>query len=204
MKFLPIEINNKKVHAGFGKRFGSAVVDVLVLIPIFAAFDLIKSSSLSTAMISLILWPLLVYAYYIYFHYKFGATLGKMAFGIKVTLPNGEKIGLKQAFLRSSVDLVFILVTVVAEVIAISKADPEVYHKSSSMEQAEHFTLLLPVWYGAVNIASGIWSSSEFIVLLFNKRKRALHDLIAGTVVIRKEYADQGAHQEAATAAPVS
>jgi hypothetical protein len=96
------------------------------------------------------------------------------------------------------------LVTVVAEVIAISKADPEVYLKSSSMEQAEHFTPLLPVWYGAVNIASEIWFWSDFIVLIFNKRKRALHDLIAGTVVIRKEYADQGAHQEAATAAPVS
>ena len=35
-----------------------------------------------------------------------------------------------------------------------------------------------------------IWIWSEFVVLLFNRRKRAIHDFIAGTVVILKEFAE--------------
>ena len=204
MEFLPIEINNEKVYAGFGKRFGSAIVDMLVFIPFMFVFHFIESSSLLMAMVSVVLSSLLFSAYTIYFHYKFGATLGKMALGIKVTLPNGGKIGLKQALLRSSVDLAFALFMVIAQVIAISNADPEVYLNAGWMERAEYIMPLFPVWYGVVNIASQLWYWGEFIVLLFNKRKRALHDFIAGTVVIRQEYAEQGAQQDAAGAAPVS
>lgn len=34
-----------------------------------------------------------------------------------------------------------------------------------------------------------IWTWSEVVFLLFNERKRALHDLIADTVVIQKRFA---------------
>jgi len=204
MEFLPIEIENEKVYAGFGKRFGSAIVDMLVFIPFMFVFHFIQSSSLSMAMVGVVLSSILFSAYTVYFHYKFGATLGKMALGIKVTLPNGEKIGFKQAILRSSVDLAFALFMVIAQVMAISNADLEVYLNAGWIERAEYIMPLFPAWYGAVNIASQLWYWGEFIVLLFNKRKRALHDFIAGTVVIRKEYAEQGAQQEAADAAPVS
>jgi len=204
MEFLPIEIENEKVYAGFGKRFGSAIVDMLVFIPFMFVFHFIQSSSLSMAMVGVVLSSILFSAYTVYFHYKFGATLGKMALGIKVTLPNGEKIGFKQAILRSSVDLAFALFMVIAQVMAISNADLEVYLNAGWIERAEYIMPLFPAWYGAVNIASQLWYWGEFIVLLFNKRKRAPHDFIAGTVVIRKEYAEQGAQQEAADAAPVS
>ncbi|WP_339891886.1 RDD family protein, partial [Neptuniibacter pectenicola] len=192
MEFLPIEIKNEKVYAGFGKRFGSAIVDMLVFIPFMFVFHFIESSSLSMAMVGTVLSSILFSAYSVYFHYKFGATLGKMALGIKVTLPNGEKIGFKQAILRSSVDLAFALFMVIAQVMAISNADPEVYLNAGWMERAEYIMPLFPAWYGAVNIASELWYWGEFIVLLFNKRKRALHDFIAGTVVIRQEYAESG------------
>lgn len=204
MEFLPLEINNEKVYAGFWKRFGSAIVDMLVFIPFMFAFHFIESSSLSMAIVSVILSSILFSAYSVYFHYKFGATLGKMALGIKVTLPDGKRIGLKQALLRSSVDLAFALFMVIAQIIAISNADPEVYLNAGWIERTEYIIPLFPVWYGAVNIASQIWYWGEFIVLLFNKRKRALHDFIAGTVVIHQEYAEQGAQQEAADAAPAS
>ncbi|MFH3639525.1 RDD family protein, partial [Acinetobacter baumannii] len=48
--------------------------------------------------------------------------------------------------------------------------------------------LFYPAWYSIVNSASELWTWSEFIVLLFNKRKRAIHDFIAGTIVIKKQY----------------
>jgi len=47
---------------------------------------------------------------------------------------------------------------------------------------------LFPAWYSLVSTLSQVWWWSEFIVLLFNKRKRAIHDFMAGTVVIKKQY----------------
>ena len=109
-----------------------------------------------------------------------------------------------KSVLRSSVDLVLAFFMVVAQVTAISKADPEVYLNAGWTERAEYIMPMFPVWYGLVNLACQLWYWSEFIVLLFNKRKRALHDFIAGTVVICKVYAEQDAQQVAAVAASVS
>jgi uncharacterized RDD family membrane protein YckC len=38
-----------------------------------------------------------------------------------------------------------------------------------------------PAWVG---IVANIWIWSEMLVLLCNKRRRALHDMIAGTIVV--------------------
>jgi uncharacterized RDD family membrane protein YckC len=126
-------------------------------------------------------------AYTVYFHNKFGATLGKMAMGIKVTLPNGSSIGLKQAFLRSSVDIAIGIFAVIGLEIAISNVDPEQYLAASFLEKDK--MLLLPKWCDIALYSAIIWHWGEIIVLLFNKRKRALHDFIAGTVVIHKKFA---------------
>lgn len=59
------------------------------------------------------------------------------------------------------------------------------------MERFEYILPLLPAWYVLVDTVNQLWVWSEFIVLLFNKRKRAIHDFIAGTVVIKQEYREQ-------------
>jgi uncharacterized RDD family membrane protein YckC len=46
------------------------------------------------------------------------------------------------------------------------------------MEQA-------PFWTQPVGVLIQVWIWSEFITMLFNKRRRAIHDYIAGTVVVR-------------------
>ena len=48
----------------------------------------------------------------------------------------------------------------------------------------------MPSWHYHIQLFQTVWVWSEFIVLLCNKRKRALHDYIAGTVVVNKEYSD--------------
>ena len=45
---------------------------------------------------------------------------------------------------------------------------------------------MVPSWYSFATITMNIWIWSEFIVMLTNKRKRAIHDFIAGALVIRK------------------
>jgi uncharacterized RDD family membrane protein YckC len=48
-----------------------------------------------------------------------------------------------------------------------------------AIKQAE-----LSPYINEITIAIYSWTASEVVVLLFNRKKRALHDFIAGTVVV--------------------
>lgn len=200
MNFLPIEKNGNKVYAGFLKRFGAGIVDMLVFILFYFLFQYLEGISIPVAIITVLITSTLFSTYTVYFHYRFGATLGKLAVGIKVTLPDGSRIGLQNALLRSSVEIGFAMVFVVAKIIAISNADPQQYLAVGWFDRAQYIVPLYPAWFGAVNAASQLWYWSEFFVLLFNKRKRAIHDFIAGTVVINKRYAEQDAQVKSSSA----
>jgi uncharacterized RDD family membrane protein YckC len=41
-----------------------------------------------------------------------------------------------------------------------------------------------PAWYQPLQIAGAVWVYGEFLVLLTNRKRRALHDFMACTVVI--------------------
>jgi uncharacterized RDD family membrane protein YckC len=116
-------------------------------------------------------------------------TLGKLAVGIRVTRPDGSRIGWAEAWKRSSVDLVFASVILVVQVWALTQVDPERYASLRWIERTQLLTQHFPAWYPFLNTLQQGWIWSEDVVVLFNRRKRALHDFIAGTVVIRKEFA---------------
>ncbi|WP_233080719.1 hypothetical protein [Rheinheimera soli] len=59
---------------------------------------------------------------------------------------------------------------------------------------------------GAYNLTSNaiqIWIWSEFLVMLTNKKRRALHDFMAGTVVIRKVHIEAVASDRQETSVSV-
>ncbi|MCR9185270.1 MAG: hypothetical protein NXH81_07740 [Halieaceae bacterium] len=70
------------------------------------------------------------------------------------------------------------------------------------MERFEYILPLLPAWYVLVDTVNQLWVWREFIVLLFNKRKRAIHDVIAGAVVMKQEYTEPVAAPRSVADAP--
>ncbi len=64
-------------------------------------------------------------------------------------LPNGTAIGIKQAILRSSVDLGFSILIVTATFIAISNADPE---KHLATDWMDLLMLCMPTWLIVENL----------------------------------------------------
>jgi uncharacterized RDD family membrane protein YckC len=97
-------------------------------------------------------------------------------------------IGVREALLRSSVDIGYGLLFAFFQVYAIGQVDPDAYLIAGYMERVKLTMPHYPEFSNDMNIFSDVWYCSEMVVLLFNKRKRALHDFIAGTVVIQKEY----------------
>lgn len=115
-----------------------------------------------------------------------GQTVGKMATGIVVLdAATGGRIGFRQAFLRSLGEIVLQLGSLTVAAIAAMAGEDE------DPVQLLNFLQSLTSWG---------WWIAEVLTMLTNERRRALHDLIAGTVVVKKSYVDLPA--EPAFAAP--
>jgi hypothetical protein len=61
------------------------------------------------------------------------------------------------------------------------------YFSMGWIERTQQMIKQAPSWYQIVNITMNIWIWGEFITMLTNKKRRAVHDFMAGTVVIRSE-----------------
>ena len=189
MKYLPVQIDGNNVYADILRRFTSLLIDFLFFIPIFIFFYKFKGSSIEYVLFVILFLYTLTNAYFVYFHYRFGATPGKFLLKIKVTQPDGSPIGLKQAVLRSSIELVLYLILAIAKVMAIFSADTEQYLLAGYVERNHIIALNYPIWFGTVKVVSQIWHLSNPILIFLNKRMRTLHDYIGGTVVIYKKFA---------------
>jgi uncharacterized RDD family membrane protein YckC len=194
MEFLPIRSKSSghRVYAGFWKRFCAGVADTLVLMPLGGLFVWLEGFDRTLAIVIMVPASILFSMYNVFFNARFGGTLGKLAVGIRITKPDGSRIGWPEAWKRSAVDLAFAALILVVQVWAIAHVDPSLYKSLKWIERTALLQEHIPSWYSTVTALQNIWIWSEMLVLLFNKRKRALHDFIAGTIVIKKEFAVQG------------
>ena len=201
MEFLPITKDGERVYAGFWKRFCAGFADALIIMPLVFLFNWLEGFDRTLAIILTILWSILFAMYTVYFNARFGGTLGKLAVGIRITKPDGSRINWNDAWKRSSVDLVFASVALIFGVWGLTKVDPEGYASVGWMERGDMVMEHVPAWYATIIILQQVWIYSEVVVVLFNKRKRALHDFIAGTVVIHKKFAEQSPAPDSSPAA---
>lgn len=163
------------------RRFWAGFIDGLVFMPLGWLDSWILGSPRPAAI--LISWMLISYpCYWLYsvlMHGFYGQTLGKKALGVVVLDLSESPISMKQAFLRDSF---FIAINSAALILMIyltlagrrqplptdpvSFSDPEVI----------------------LGIASLFWFLVEILTCLTNKKRRAVHDFIAGTVVVNTEH----------------
>lgn len=170
-------------YASFWQRFCAAWVDFFVLLPLGLLQTWIESQSKVAAFILVIPMTAAYCAYTIYCHGRYGQTVGKHVMLIRVMRTNGERIGWREAWLRSSVDVGFAVIGVISSFIALAAITDSSYYGVSWTHRTMNLQALEPSWLAWTGTASLIWIWSEVIVMLFNKRRRALHDFIASTVV---------------------
>lgn len=114
-----------------------------------------------------------IYIYSVVLHWLYGQTLGKAVMEVKVVnYPDESPISFQQAFLRDCVPIVLLIVMVVFMFFA------------PVPENVESFGLFSIVLL-ALSFTHFIWFLLEIVTMLFDDKHRALHDFIAGTVVVR-------------------
>jgi len=195
MDFLPIWLYGEWVYAGFWKRFWAAIIDLIIIVPVIYLYFFVrlKGSDKNIAIVITILFSIVVAMYNVFFNVRFGGSPGKLAVGIRVTKPDGSRIGWLEAWKRSSVDLLYASLALYINIFAIIHVDLNKYSALGFSGQASFLQTYYPSWFGTADVLEQVWFWSELVVLLFNRRKRAIHDFIAGTVVIHKKFAEQAA-----------
>ena len=175
-------------YAGFWRRLGALLIDGAVGVPFAALSWFLEGISREVALGTAITFAALYWSYDVYFHARWGATLGKMAMRIKVVRESdGGDIGYRESLLRYSVDLAFGVLVVIGNIIAITHFSASEYLALGWWERRPAVWDAGPGWTHAAGYFHGAWIWSELVVLMLNKRKRAVHDYIAGTVVIHSE-----------------
>lgn len=165
--------DNYKYSTG-GSRFVAGFVDGLVLLPI-GMMDgwIIRPDSSATLLAG---WLIISYsaawAYSVLMHSRYGQTVGKMLCNVKVLDISEQPITIRQAFLRDSVIIIINIASLMVSLYIVIAGD------EANFPRLESIQLLIAA-------AAMAWGIAEVLTLLTNKKRRALHDFIAGTVVVR-------------------
>jgi uncharacterized RDD family membrane protein YckC len=188
---LALEGVYDNIYAGFGQRLGSMLLDFVFVLPV--SFAILYANRLGLYVHLITLVPSLVFSlwYHVYLTQRNGGTPGKTVINLKIIRIDGNPIGWREAILRHIVLFGLTLVSTVMMVISVFQADPDVFNSLDGnwLKQAQYLNSFHPNFNIFYLWATNIWVYSELIVMLTNKRKRAIHDYIAGTVIVQAKYA---------------
>jgi uncharacterized RDD family membrane protein YckC len=106
------------------------------------------------------------------------------------------KISFRQAWLREGIPMVLSLGVLGYEIFAVltGRLSP------SAIANGEALTVNGPLWL--ITAIPGLWFVAEVLTMLTNEKRRALHDFIAGTVVVRTNIEEDSNQPEVSKVGP--
>lgn len=160
----------------FWRRFAASIIDVLVLLPILIIQVVIFGDTRTgiSELTAFVIWFVSYGSYSVILTGLHGGTPGKKAMGLLVLDGDDEQsyIGLARAFKRDS-PLLIADVLAIIYMVAVLDNNPYGFDNND------------PVIRG-INSLSGVWGIAELITMLGNERRRAIHDILANSVVVNK------------------
>ena len=117
---------------------------------------------------------------------RFGGTPGKLLVGIRVVQLDGTAITWKHALLRNSFDLIYTMYGIGLFLAIQHGIDYRLIGSLTATQLRDYWTQVYPSWSYWLRDLNAVYGLSEAVVMLTNERRRAIHDFIAGTVVVIK------------------
>lgn len=169
-------------YSTFWPRFLTGWVDNLVLWPIGFVTSVVFSFNIpkELAAFLIVMESLAWLIYTVTMHARYGQTVGKMVTKVRVVDFRTEgMISWKQAWLRESIPMLLSLVFLGWEIFLVlsGSVSPRTFRTSEAMAPGKGFWILMLIPF--------LWFVAEVLTMLTNEKRRALHDIIAGTVVVR-------------------
>jgi len=172
------------VFAKFWIRFGAMLIDGLITIIIILPVTYFNVIQWKIPWV-FIITSLLTIIYKPFMEYQYGATLGKMAVGIKVVGHEFQKVTLKEELRRVSF---YIVPNIIQQVLTLN------FYFSHQLDSIQHYkdynnyiVNSNPALY-ILNIIVVMLFIADCITFFSNEQNRSLHDIYAGTYVIEKRF----------------
>ena len=157
----------------FLPRLVALLIDSFIMLPLSVLDDWFRQAEFSRLFfyVWIPLSSLVFPVYMILMHGFYGQTLGKMWMNVKVLDAVAEEpIKFKQAILRESPQLIFNVGAIYLGISFLGE-NPEAENVKSA--------------YGVFAALASVWGLADILTFLFNDKRRALHDFLAGTVVVK-------------------
>ena len=163
-------------YSTFWQRFWAGFVDALVFLPLALLDGWMLDPARPAAVI--LAWALVSYSsfwvYSVLMHARYGQTLGKKATGVRVLDVSEQNIpSLRQAFLR---DIRNVVTSSLAYLYLVQVVLSGKYVRDAELSATPGMIL---------GSAALVWFLLEVVTMLTNSKRRALHDFIARTVVVK-------------------
>lgn len=165
-------------YSTFAPRFVSGIIDNLVLWPIqwLLTFAFDHSAPVLLKVLVYTVNSCFFLAYSIWMHGKFGQTIGKMICKVIVLDVSERSLSMKQAVLRDILGVILLPISLAIDIPRIIQG--------VDINASTNITTI--GWI--ITFSMFGWFVIELVTMLTNNKRRALHDFIAGSVVIRKPY----------------
>lgn len=177
MEELSKEADRPVHYVGFWRRVLMGLVEMLVMsIPFVFLYRTSINISVSTgSIIPFIIYWILLYSFLIFMVVRYGGTPGKLIMKARIVNEEGNYISLSKAIVRMGFYIVnsLVLVLILQEAIT-AHIDKDLISKFFNDYEGQYY--LLRTLLGFVILIDGLY-------VLINKKKRALHDLLAGSYV---------------------
>jgi uncharacterized RDD family membrane protein YckC len=173
-------------YGSFWRRVGALLLDSLFLSPLgILVFVLLNYTSrayvyfaVPSIAISLV--------YYVWLVKRYGGTPGKLITKMRVTMTDGSPVTTKAAFMRYAPLLVLHLLGLVVTIQATSHLTG--FDSMSYLEKMQALGSNAPRGLNTFNtVLTWVWWIGTAITMVANRRRRAAHDFLAGTVVLRTD-----------------
>lgn len=175
-------------YAGFWRRFGAFWADTIIVTPWVWGISYFLSEKFRLFNLYFFI-PGLLFGWWFHVHLvaKHGGTPGKLLLKIKIAMTDGSAVTYKAAAIRYSVLFALSTISSIAVLIGALKMSDTQYFSLNHMTRSQMMLALAPHWYTTVSLLLQIWIWGEFVTMLLNKKRRAAHDFIAGTIVVRRD-----------------
>ena len=188
-------------YAGFWVRLAARLIDLIVLSPVIFLDYWLARQTVTLAVVAAGGYLVVAQAYEICLVALKGGSVGKLVLGLRIVCLDGRPAGWRESFLRRSVDLVLATLALVGRLPSLVLVSPQQYASltSAAARNALRYSVAYP-WYRPVEGLLVTWLLVDAGTLLFNDRRRAIHDFIAGTVVLRVGSVEQAHRADPASA----
>lgn len=181
---MPADSNATPDVGGFWLRFGAKIIDLLVMSPIIGLTYWLSSFSRYFYLWSVIPSTLFALFYSVYLVRRYGGTPGKLVLKLRVRMKDYAPVTLPAALIRELPMMLMGAASSVGLGLAALAMDDATYHAYGFFERSAVLAASGPDWVPAISWLINGWTWVGAIVLLLNKRRRAVHDFLAGTVVV--------------------